>query len=79
MRLRFYRGTTVVQGSQSTDVREVPKVAQKGTVKGDDILAEARQLAAEGGELLSHHVRALEHPDEFAGQDVPDPNATPDE
>lgn len=68
-----------MQGSQSNDVREVPKVAKKETVKGDDILAEARQLAAEGGELLQHHVRALEHPTEFAGLDVPDPTATDDE
>lgn len=41
---------------------------------GDKILAEAKAKLEAGEALDQQHVRALEHPDEFAGQDVPAPD-----
>lgn len=49
--------------------------AETSTTDGDAIVAEATRRHLAGEELSGQQLRALEHPEEFAGQQVPAPDS----
>ena len=53
---------------------DTPQPAAPATVDGDEIIAEAKQRLEAGEGLDAVHVRAIEHPEEFAGQQVQAPD-----
>lgn len=63
------------QDKASAPAPDTSAPAAVETLDGDTIIAEARAKLEAGEGLDGLHVRAIEHPEEFAGQQVPAPDS----
>lgn len=61
-------------GQDTAKAPDAPAAEPGETVDGDTIIAEAKARLEAGEGLDGVHVRAIEHPEEFAGLQVPAPD-----